>query len=1096
MVADYESIRAANLRAYGEQGALKIGKLTSELLYADRAHFIYEVLQNAEDALGRRGGYWSGERSVMFTLYDDRFCIEHCGDPFTAEDVRVICEFSESTKSDNITEIGRFGIGFKSVYAYTSKPRVHSGDEHFAIGEYIFPERISQDEASVTDRTVFILPFDGNAIDASKARQEIADGLLGLDRRTLLFLRHVDEISWQMYQGKSGCYRRVTKSIAKGIDRISLTSAITDGSSKSEEAEEWLLFSQAVQYQNQLANQSTGHVHVAFLLDGLRAGGEDESIQQVGDCKLYARFMTGLETDLGLLIDGPYRTTLNREGIPSDDSWNRDLINETAHLLVQSLLWLRDEGMLNAAVLRCLPLTDPAQHSRRAFLHPLFREVRKVFRSEQLLPRQGGGYIPARFARMSKSGPLQDMFSSEQLAALYGDGSDWLEGSLYGDVSIRNFLREELDIHELFLETILRRTTADFFEKQSDEWIHRLYKFLHDQRAQRVREVLPQTSLIRLEDGTHIKAESSDKAEPSEKIRVYLPTEHHTKYRTVKRDVCRDAKARGLLRRLGLDEWSPIDDIIDNLLPKYSGASDFEMTEHRYKADMLRIVDVWKSSARDLTKRRKLENKLREVPFVRSVDSCDPSIKGYSYPISTHLASTSISDLIAGVPGYRITDEKMHNWVEEVGLSMLKACGVRDGLNIVKTTREFNENQLAEMRQRIQGSRRITASRGEDNHDWHIEDVERIAAYLPQLESDDRKHKSELLWHLLADLADKDSSKFDGMYSWFYHQHRRCRFKAQFVRFLNSAAWVSDNRGSLHKPSEVLFNELGWEHNDFLLSQIKFKPPVIEELAAEADLPVRWIQLLKQACDAGMTNEQVEDSLGVAMLKTRKSDEQASRESGFADAVVDRQTENTAIPPLASPVVFPPGGPKTRTSAATDRHRARTVTQEEGWQVRRVSRSERGPAGRALADEFRDMVKGDYAQRCQICGRTFTGSNGDQQVVVAHIVRPSAYSAGSHLGNLLALCGWHYALIQFGKWSFMTANTPDSKEIGKDSELFRRVVCDLREQCDDMGNQYRGLPIRFWGVYGEWADEAFPVDETIRYNNPHWEYLCALLKNE
>ena len=72
----------------------------------------------------------------------------------------------------------------------------------------------------------------------------------------------------------------------------------------------------------------------------------------------------------------------------------------------------------------------------------------------------------------------------------------------------------------------------------------------------------------------------------------------------------------------------------------------------------------------------------------------------------------------------------------------------------------------------------------------------------------------------------------------------------------------------------------------------------------------------------------------------------------------------------------------------------------------------------------------------------------------------------------------------------------DGREIGGDSELFKRVVCGLPERFDDMGNQYRGLPIRFWDVYGEWSSEASQVDEIIRYSNPHWEYLCALLRDD
>ena len=48
-------------------------------LYPDKAHFLYELLQNAEDAAASK---------VRFVLYEDRLLFEHNGKPFDCEDVR------------------------------------------------------------------------------------------------------------------------------------------------------------------------------------------------------------------------------------------------------------------------------------------------------------------------------------------------------------------------------------------------------------------------------------------------------------------------------------------------------------------------------------------------------------------------------------------------------------------------------------------------------------------------------------------------------------------------------------------------------------------------------------------------------------------------------------------------------------------------------------------------------------------------------------------------------------------------------------------------------------------------------------------------
>lgn len=193
MAYDYAAIRAENQTKYGTD----IGRIGPMLLanrYDDRTHFIFELLQNAEDALARRDG-WEGRRAVEFALSDQALIASHFGTPFTEEDVRGICGIGETTK--DLTAIGRFGIGFKSVYAYTDSPEIHSGEEHFAIESFIWPKAISAIETE-PGQTVLHLPLRE---DAPSALAEIASGLQRLGPRTLLFLREIEEISWSVAGG-------------------------------------------------------------------------------------------------------------------------------------------------------------------------------------------------------------------------------------------------------------------------------------------------------------------------------------------------------------------------------------------------------------------------------------------------------------------------------------------------------------------------------------------------------------------------------------------------------------------------------------------------------------------------------------------------------------------------------------------------------------------------------------------------------------------------------------------------------------------------------------------------------------------------------
>src|SRR5258705_7758390 len=180
MSTDYERIRQDNITEYG-QGTRHLDFL--QRLYADRTHFIFELLQNAEDARATQ---------VTFVLDRSRLEVRHDGRPFEERDVRGICGVSESTKDDELTAIGKFGIGFKSVYAYTTAPEVHSGDEHFRIRHYVRPETALWQGEPLDEHTVFVFPFDRDDVSPDIAHDEISAGLRELNPIALLFLDRIE----------------------------------------------------------------------------------------------------------------------------------------------------------------------------------------------------------------------------------------------------------------------------------------------------------------------------------------------------------------------------------------------------------------------------------------------------------------------------------------------------------------------------------------------------------------------------------------------------------------------------------------------------------------------------------------------------------------------------------------------------------------------------------------------------------------------------------------------------------------------------------------------------------------------------------------
>src|SRR5438105_14803651 len=152
-----------------------------EELYPDRAHFIYELLQNAEDA---------GAECASFELSPDQVAFLHDGRPFTQDDVWGITNIGKGTKKEQDDAIGRFGVGFKAVFAYSETPHIWSPTFSFKITDLVLPSALDP-KRELEGKTRFEFPFNNPKKQIEDAHAEVKAGLGGLAETTLLFLSHL-----------------------------------------------------------------------------------------------------------------------------------------------------------------------------------------------------------------------------------------------------------------------------------------------------------------------------------------------------------------------------------------------------------------------------------------------------------------------------------------------------------------------------------------------------------------------------------------------------------------------------------------------------------------------------------------------------------------------------------------------------------------------------------------------------------------------------------------------------------------------------------------------------------------------------------------
>jgi uncharacterized protein DUF3883 len=876
MATDYRAIKAENEGRYGTD-VERWGRHLLTNRYDDRTHFIFELLQNAEDALDRRKG-WHGSRAVRFTLFENELRVTHCGQPFDGHNVRGICGIAESTK--HLTAIGRFGIGFKSVYAFTQRPEVHSGGEDFAIESFVWPTTIPPLDRQA-DETVFVLPL-GAGDEAAHA--EITDGLRRLGPRTLLFLRQIDEISWSAEGGPSGLYvRGRPQEIGENVRRIVL---LGEEYGKPDIEEAWLLFSREAKTSD---GAFAGHVEIAFSIKPLEQPGH-YSVQPVSDSPLVVFFPTVLPTHLGFLVQGPYRTTPSRDNVPRNDPWNQHLVQQTATLVVEALRSLRAQGLLDIGALRCLPL-DREDFTEGNMFAPLFATVREALRTEPLLPAYGTGHAAASTAMLARTQELRELFDPGQLARVFGADDDilWLSADITTQdrtSELRQYLLRELDIVEATPESILPRLTQEFLEEQSDEWTSRFYEFLHGQPALLRQGRLKDVPLVRLEDGRHVTPIKDGRPQ------AFLPGPIATDFPTVRSQACGTEAARALLLALGLTEPDPVDDVVRNVLPKYND-KQLRVGDEEYETDIHRILAAFGTDSK--AQRDKLLGALQESAFVRAVNPGDGS-KSFSLPGNVYQATERMKDLFAGVEDVLLVDDSYPCLRGEDVRELLEVCGTTRYLQTAAIASTFTWHALRDMRIAA-GCESMSSDEPPEDHT--LRGLDSLLVQLPGLDASARTRKAALLWEALADVQDRrGTGTFSGGYRWFYFHRRSTTFNAAFVRQLNAVAWVPDQHGELQRPELVLFDTLGWKPNPYLLSRIRFKPPIIDQLAKEAGIEPGVLDLLKKH---GLTS--VADL--VARLAISAIPRQA--ESGSGGETVEQAIESLLgdtpgpTPPLPDP---------------------------------------------------------------------------------------------------------------------------------------------------------------------------------------------------
>ena len=478
---------------------------TVEELYPDSAHFIYELLQNAED---------TGAKNVNFFLKEDSLVFAHDGRPFNERDIKGITDIGDGSKSDDNDSIGQFGIGFKAVFAYSETPRVWSPTFSFEIRELVLPFEIPAKNECLK-RTCFEFPFNNPKKNAKDAFMEVKEGLEKLPVMTLLFLSSIETITWQIGKDKSNSISRINHGnnhieLLKFKNKVSINSKHFLRFTKplNEHKKQYVSIAFNLEYLNKIDN-----------FDITKKIFEQMKILPASQGRVSVYFPAEKEiSGLRFHVHAPFVPELSRASI-KDTPVNNPLYKELANLTIESLFKIKDMNLLTSEFLSVLP-NDIDELSEK---YKVIRtSIIDAMNNEELTPTFDGGHREAKYLVQAKN-TLKKLLSWVDLNFLLTYSKkkiEWTVGSINN--SLQDRFLSSLDIKkwdlESFIEVIETYEDYSYYDDVEEKnlydvyiewlnskdsfWFQKLYVLFYEED---VEHLINNLSIVRKKEGGYAR---------------------------------------------------------------------------------------------------------------------------------------------------------------------------------------------------------------------------------------------------------------------------------------------------------------------------------------------------------------------------------------------------------------------------------------------------------------------------------------------------------------------------------------------------------------------------------------------------------------
>jgi len=1024
MTSNYKDIEEENIKRYGTDDWY-VDVLSN--MYSDKTHFIFELIQNADDAFAEE---------VTIKLFKDRIEFIHNGKKlFDEENVRGICGLGKGTKRDSLTQIGKFGLGFKSVYAYTDEPIIYSGDEAFKIVKFVRPNRIEPLTGLNKNLTYFKLPFKEN-IDKNTAFKEIGVKIINLSLRTLLFLRNVKSINWSI-EGDVPLSGKYEKQLL-----VNTTFNNTYCLSSNNKKEYWLIFKEPVDRSKlkENGNNDTLYVEAAFQIE-LDESNKIKSFLSTEETPLVVFFPTAKETHLKFLVQGPYRTTHNRENIPPDDAWNRDLIRLTAELIKKTILEFKNKNVLDSNLLEIFPIDKTLFQENSMFL-PFYDTVKKLILSgEEILPALKG-YVGCNNALIARGEGLKELLDSSQLSDLFDEENmKWLHPSITLDRTrlLWDYLTKEIEIEVITPEKFISAISEEFMEKQTDEWIINLYCFGKKQYSLTKEGAFNHKPILRLENNQH-----KNPFDEEDSVQVYLPSNSYMDsfFDIVKKSLIQNAEAKSFLKELGLREGNKILSFRKAILPRYREIEvKVKESDNEKHVKMLKLL-MESEPSEELNE---LISGIKELPFFIGVNIslnkskfCKPK---NLYIGKDYTNSDELNLYFDGNPSIYFLSQSYNSILS---LENLKRLGCND--KIIVEYKEPDWNGYVKVKD-YWGRHK----RGLDGFDPDCS-IEGLSFAIEHITIE----KARIIWTYLKKYVKSIKGTVESSRYTTFSSSEKKTANSSMGHIITTNAWLPDKDGNFHKPAELSLEEI---HNSLdknsddaksLANKIMKSAKIEEVIGKLPDDEKEEYKIFKSLREVLTIDEMLE----IIKKKTeppKKHPEKTYEEELEKDfsPIIQEDSGDVFFPTITKESL-----PQEEREGKNEEEIQQAIAEKESQEEKRLTEITRTPI--TISNDVKNSLIQEYDGKCQICFERILDRKNSPHLSMCRIVVPSQSNLGiSDESNMLALCPNCHLRFKLKTWNFLSDgvqsrnpdfNNSDKKEIDDREYIRIKIILAGKER--------------------------------------------------